>query len=818
MSQPSERVKELLLKYAPQTENVSSVGSVSDLMGPVLGTGPINTGGTNPPLSQESELVVTGHITQSTLLSRLVSQTEEVVVETEEEMEEGEVTSEKALLSPSGTEDHMSKTLNWLKNSKGPESIYDAEMHLQSCCGSDHELERDASLEDIGEQDENDEEWQKPKTRNKRAEDTLSMPPPLPPRTSDRYPRKVKNQGKARVESQPVVPPVYAPVAKPKFSKREMNMIEGCLRVRSKFWCTGCPQWQTFGELHNYKRHFIERHRKSIVKIVCPGKLRNWCDGGLIASDSKGICECPQDKVSWFVRPEGFICHLVQAHNVESNCAVHFMRQNYREWKVGPNPKYIDPGALMGPTPLKGLETLWRQMLPTVLRYASKTIPYSMADNGAYQDWNREKVEFGDDPQKRKRTWAQAQAKPGVPPIMVGGKREKKVPSAAQGSPAPMVNYDEVLYRSSHIVPSAWKEQFQPLQISVDSSEERSVKSTSSVVAPQPTPTKLAGVYLENQAGLTGFKNYGPVNFTQVLDQDNRTELMNDLLPGMYMPTWVRPISYEVDDTQENLLYSERGRIGVSKPEDFHPSQLAACIHEQDAPPVGYVRPNDRELVRNVVELVPGKGLEVSFQALQELNSLSWDVEAMKNHMDGELRRQTVGEYQERERYLTKRLSASMGMVTQLKEEKETLQTQMDQKQQEAAALTESLQRQLDQSQQDAAALAESLTQARRATGSNALSVPTVAAPMTEANLQSSPTHRMLLMNHAMVEELLKQSRIELVDKKEEIKELKADNKYLRDEENEWRNREKEWRRTEKDLREEARSTSSSHHGDEPRE
>jgi hypothetical protein len=442
-------------------------------------------------------------------------------------------------------------------------------------------------------------------------------------------------------------------------------------------------------------------------------------------------------------------------------------------------------------------------MLPAVLLYNKAKVPYTMADNGAYQDWNREKVDFGGDPQKRKRTWAQAQEKTGVPPIQSGGKRERKVPSAAQGSSAPMVNYGESTQEvfstcDSHIVPSVWGQQFPPLQIVVGAKEQRKAKPTSSVVATQPTPTQLSGVHLDNQAGLPGFHRYGPVNYVEVEDQETRDSLLGDVLPSMYMPPWVRPLSYEVDSAQESLCYSERGRIGVSKPEDYHPSQLASCIHEQDAPPVGYVKPEERTLVKNTLELVPGKGLEVSFQALQELNSLSWDVEAMKNHMDGELRRQTVGEYQERERYLTKRLSASMGLVAQLSEEKE------------------SIQRQLDQSQQDVAALAESLNQARRVTGSQA---PTAPISVTEKDVVNSPVHRVLLMDHKCMKELLSKARTDVIEKKEEIKELKADNKYLRAEETEWREREKDWRKREKELRREARSsTSSSHHGDEPRE
>ena len=211
---------------------------------------------------------------------------------------------------------------------------------------------------------------------------------------------------------------------------------------------------------------------------------------------------------------------------------------------------------------------------------------------------------------------------------------------------------------------------------------------------------------------------------------------------------------------------------------------MVSTVGEQRAPPLGYVPREEREVVQNELTFKDPRGVEISHQALQELNSLSWDIEAVKHHVDGELRRRTVGEYQARERYLSKMLATSVAQVAQLRE-------------QSAARMVD-----LEKWRKDAEDMADALEE-RKEHPSLPSSLPSrLPEGAPQRDVKSSLEYLSLLKEKEMVEKTLEMVTSSAGELKAEVRELKeekkASQKEIMKEREEWREREREWRSREK--------------------
>jgi hypothetical protein len=281
--------------------------------------------------------------------------------------------------------------------------------------------------------------------------------------------------------------------------------------------------------------------------------------------------------------------------------------------------------------------------------------------------------------QSQKRTRAQEeQLKVGEPV-----RKERKVTSASQGAQAQLVDYSgfsEVtpeVERDSLVKRSDWASTKRDLTVQVTTSrrgnEVRDVVKHSPTPLPQreARPPRVRSPKVSQVTELPELYEYlsGAPGYTIYVSG----EQMGDTKPKLCLQPWTEPMCYEPNPTEEGRVFSERGFVGVEKPGSFDTSKLVSTIGEQDMPPAGYVQPEDRRVITTSLP-VPEKGLEVSFALLQELNSLKWDIGAVTHHMDGELKRQSVGEYQARERYLNAKLAASQAQVRKLQEEKEELE------------------------------------------------------------------------------------------------------------------------------------------------
>jgi DNA repair exonuclease SbcCD ATPase subunit len=180
--------------------------------------------------------------------------------------------------------------------------------------------------------------------------------------------------------------------------------------------------------------------------------------------------------------------------------------------------------------------------------------------------------------------------------------------------------------------------------------------------------------------------------------------------------------------------------------------------------------------------------------------------------VDGELRRQTVGNYQQRERYYSKQLSASEAVVAQLRQEKEAAEKKV---------------RKLQGEMEDWKGLAEMLmVQKESHLPMHPVSRQAApAAPQAKQSTLSSSRGEVLQMEKERLEERLrmrlsaetalreelgqlkadnKDLKSELKQGKEEMKELKVEHKALKleltQEKNDWRQREVDWRGREKQL------------------
>jgi hypothetical protein len=207
-------------------------------------------------------------------------------------------------------------------------------------------------------------------------------------------------------------------------------------------------------------------------------------------------------------------------------------------------------------------------------------------------------------------------------------------------------------------------------------------------------------------------------------------------------------------------------------------------------PPAGYILPQDRRVVTVSLPVLE-RGLEVSYATVQELNSLKWDIGAVTHHMDGELKRQSVGEYQARERYLTKQLASSQATVQKLEEEKKVWESDMA----ESLVNMDALAGALSDSR-------EELSKANTQGQNQGPSPPSIGNPPGFG--QTSPEYGLLVMKYQMLEKTLdmvtsneSSLKTQVVELKEEKAELKAD---VRAEKalhiasvKEWRAREERW-------------------------
>jgi hypothetical protein len=164
------------------------------------------------------------------------------------------------------------------------------------------------------------------------------------------------------------------------FNQDELREIERSRLVRGLFWCTGCPafpQWTTFHRFVYYHDHWKEKHAQKRVEVVCPTYLSRWChEGRPVARNNKQVVDCDKTKQFTFTDPKDLVLHLYHNHQVTYHCAVHMVRQTFDEWRVSPNPRYIDPGAHRGPE-LKRLENQLKEMKPRVLSTDHRRFPYN---------------------------------------------------------------------------------------------------------------------------------------------------------------------------------------------------------------------------------------------------------------------------------------------------------------------------------------------------------------------------------------------------------------------------------------------------------
>ena len=322
------------------------------------------------------------------------------------------------------------------------------------------------------------------------------------------------------------------------------------------------------------------------------------------------------------------------------------------------------------------------------------------------------------------------------------------------------------------------------------------VQSTSSTCPPGFIKSPLQGVYPGAQAGLPGYNCYNPVVMTNKEEDGLLQELMGNIIPTSVMAPWEQPMSYEVDihsNVHHDLKYSERGYVGVDKPEDFLQSRLVGTIEEQRVPPIGYVVKEERQLVKHEISFQDPRGVQISHQALNELNSLSWDIESLKHHVDGELQRRTVGEYQARERYLSLKLSATVAQVAQLKQDKENLGAELTKSQKDAEDLVDALEKEYARSKQ----------------------VTHSGQPATapQADIKSSLEYLSLQKEWEMLGKTLDLVTCSAGENKEELRELKNERKISREEvirdKEAWIERERDWRSREVQLKAEASTHSA---------
>jgi hypothetical protein len=473
-------------------------------------------------------------------------------------------------------------------------------------------------------------------------------------------------------------------------------------------------------------------------------------------------------------------------------------------------------------------------IVPSVLAVLKTQVPFSAGDDTAYRTWvaMEAKKEIEEEKRKHKegkRRWQERQGGP----LPKKDRKEKKVPSAAQGGPAPMVDYScrpkdsiRVAY-DSQVTHSSWAATAagrKALTVQVGkghrvvvpprSVASRGTSSKEGTISPKVQPRgprhiSLEGVYPGDQAGLPGFREYRPVNMADENDDMRYQTLMGSILPRTYCSPWERPMSYEVRRQGANpeLKYSERSFVGVDTEENFQPPRVVGSVEEQRPPPLGYVPREEREMVMNELTFSDPRGVEISHKALQELNSLSWDIEAVKHHVDGELRRRTVGEYQARERYLSRQLATSVAQVAQLREEGTAMRAQVAHLKEQSATRMVGL----EKWRKDAEDLTEALGEQRRVQPKASGQHSRLSAGAQQGDVKTSLEYLSLLKEKEMVEKTLEMVTSSAVELKAEVRELKEEKKASRDElkaeKEEWRERERAWR-----SREAQWNTGTSHH------